>query len=355
MGFGESLLIRAEGDEHPHWAIVDSARRMHQGKEVNPALETMVACEAYPELVVLTHPHLDHTKGMADVVRRASPGAVVTCIEALMEPSDHLAAIFDADDRSANDVGQTIVAHAAMYDAWRKGRARRWPLHQEADPMTLGGWRLEILHPSEPEIQAVVDELQAGGEPNLNDVSAALLVERDSVRVVLAADGEHAAWQAVESRITPEHFRAVQPLKVPHHGSLHALHPVLIDPGRPSHGREQVVTPFPQSGRLPRFEAGQGVEQLLTSVGALHLTAMPLDLLPKLLPISLGDVQSTLEPVNFAGDDDLRLHRQRPPASASLGSGRRDPRECWVLLGIEANGDITVSHGAHAVHLVAKY
>src|SRR6266404_895500 len=247
MGLGESILLRVDGEDGPHWGVIDSARRIHEGKDVNPALETMVACEAYPELVVLTHPHLDHTKGMADIVRRAASGAVVTCVEALMEPSDHLEAISDADDRNANDVSQSIVAHAAMHNAWRKARARRWPLHQGADPLRLGQWQLEILHPSEPEIEAVVDQLQAGGTPNLNDVSAALLIKGDGIRVVLAADGERAAWQAVESRITPEHLRAVQPIKVPHHGSLEAIHPVLIDPDRPSVGREQVVTPFPQS------------------------------------------------------------------------------------------------------------
>lgn len=285
-------------------------------------------------------------------IRRASAGAVVTCIEKLMEPSDHPEAISDPDDRYAGDVGQSIVAHAAMRDAWRRGRARRWPLREGAPPLMLGEWRLEILHPSEAEVEAVVAQLQSGGDPNLNDVSAALLVEHNSIRLVLAADGERAAWEAIQSRIAPYHLRAVRPLKVPHHGSLNAIHPVLIDPGRASVGREQVVTPFPQSGRLPRFEPGQGAERLLESVRSLHLTAMPGDLLPTKRSISLAEVQTALEPVDFAGDDELQVHRQRPAARAPLEAGRRDPRECWVVLGVQSSGAISVTHGMHAVDLV---
>jgi hypothetical protein len=352
MGLGESILLRATGSDGPRWAVVDSARRVHDRKAVNPALDTLVACDAHPEVVVLTHPHRDHTKGMADIVRRASPGAVVTCIERLMEPSDMLKAISDPDDRTATDVGQSVAAHAAIDYAWRKGRARRWPLHHGAPPMTLGEWRLEVLHPSEPEIDAVVAELAAGGAPNFNDVSAALVVERDALRIVLAADGEHAAWEAVQTRMDPEHLRETRPVKLPHHGSRGAIHPVLIDPDRPLAGREPVLTPFSQSGRLPRFEAGQGVERLLLAAGELHLTAMPRDLLPTDLPVTLANVRACVEPVEFAGDDQLLVHPQRPPAHASLVSGRRDPRECWVLLGVGANGDVAVTHGAHALHLV---
>ncbi len=352
MGIGESILLRAEDEEGPHWAVIDSARRVYSGRGVNPALETLVACEAYPELVVLTHPHRDHTKGMADIVRRAAAGAVVTCIERLMEPSEHLQAVLDADDRNANDVGQAILAHAAIHDAWRTQRGRRWPLHVGAAPLALGSWRLRILHPSQPEIEAVVSEVSRGGDPNLNNVSAALLLERPPVQVLLAADGEQAAWESVQSRITPEHFRSIKSVKVPHHGSLGAIHPLITDPARPSANREQVATPFLQSGRLPRFDPGQGVEQLLASGGALHLTAMPYDLVPTELPIQLSEARAATEPVEFAGDSAVQIRRQRPPDHASLRSEVRDPGECWVLLGIDLTGAITVTHGSHAVHLI---
>jgi len=352
MGLGESILLRAEGSEGAHWAVVDSARRIHAGRSINPALDTLVSCDARPELVVLTHPHRDHTKGMADIVRRARPGAVVTCVERLMEPSDELAGVSDPDDRNATDTGQSVLAHAAIQYAWRKGQARRWPLHQGAPPMVLGDWRLEILHPSEDEVEAAAAELEVGSTPSLNNVSAALLVRRGELRVVLGADGEHAAWEAVRSRIAPEHLRDVRPVKVPHHGSLEAIHPVLSDASRPSSGREQALTPFPQSGRLPRFEPGQGAETLLTAGCALHLTAMPRDLLPTSSPVTLPVVQAAVKPVAFAGDDDLLVNHQRPVGHGSLVAGRRDPEECWVLLGIHTDGDVELTHGAHAVKLV---
>jgi beta-lactamase superfamily II metal-dependent hydrolase len=353
MGLGESILVRVEEADGAKWAVIDSARRVHNKVAINPALDTLVACDAHPDLVVLTHPHLDHTKGMADIVRRAAHGAIVACIEQLMEPADDLEALAEADDRLATDVAQSVATHAAMQQAWRKGIARRWPLEQEADPIMLGQWRIGILHPARAEIEAVAAEIAAGGDPNLNNVSAAFVVERGDTRLVLGADGEHAAWEAVQSRIDPDNLRKARPLKVPHHASRAAQHPVLTDAADPHAGREQVATPFPQSGRLPRFEPGQGADLLISAAGALHLTALPLDLLPTASPVTLSDVRTATEPVDFAGDPGLVVHRQAPPGSASLSRGRRDPRECWVMFGLGTDTKITVTHGAHAIRLVA--
>ena len=351
MGLGESILVRVGDEEGHRWAVIDSARRIHDGRGVNPALKTLVASDAYPELVVLTHPHRDHSKGMAEIVRRAAPGAVVTCIEELMEPSDYLDAVADADDRKAIDVGQATLAHAAIHDAWRSRKARRWPLHEGADPLVLGSWSLRIIHPSQLQVEAAVSQIRDGGEPNLNNVSAALLLERPPVQVLLAADGEYEAWESVQERLAPMHFRSIRPVKVPHHGSLGAIHPLITDASRPSVDREQIVTPFSQSGCLPRFEPDQGVEELLAAAGVLHLTAMPYDLIPSALPVSIDEARAATQPVAFAGDEDLQVRRNRPPSHASLTSGRRDPHECWVLLAIDLDGDVAVTHGAHAVHL----
>jgi len=349
MGLGESILLRFDDGGETRWGVIDSARKRVNGISVNPALEVLKAAGAHPSLVVLTHPHRDHAKGMADIVLRAGPDALVGCVVPLMEEEDELAAIVAEDDSVANGIGQTAVAHAAISTVWRDGRARRLNVEVEAEPFDCCGWEVTVLHPSRERAIDTGAALREGAEPNLNNVSAALTFTRGETSFLLAGDGEQEAWDDVKQRLGPGHLRDKNPLKVPHHGSVPALHAVVVDPSQPS-DREQVVTPFPSSGTLPRLEPDAGVDRLVSAGGSLRLTAMPVAALPKQPDLSVAEARTALQ-VGVFGDDDLEIPTiaLAPDESSFFEEGDRDPRECWVVLRLADDGTIDAELGSHAL------
>ena len=350
-GFGESIVLRAESPDGVAWGVVDSARRDRRGTSVNPARQLLRRCGVRPDMVVLTHPHADHSGGFAALVDDAGPEATVGCVEPLMEELAPFPPERDPDDVRGQRQSQTRLAHLAIQQSWQKG-SHRWAMLVGGESRTLGDWTLAVLNPALAELNAAVAARRAGASPNLNDLSAALLLARGDVRIVLAADCAWDAWVNVESRLSPEHLRATRPVKVPHHGSKEAIHPVLIDSSNLTPGRDQVVTPFPRSGRLPRFEPDQGADRLLQSAGDLLLTALPVDLVPTAESTTIGEVRAALTSEDFGGDPDFPVRDERPPSKAALESAERDPRAAWVLLGVHDDGTIDALRGPHAVRLM---
>jgi hypothetical protein len=309
-GFGESLVLRAQSGDKAVWAVIDAA-----------------------------------------LVEQAAPGATIACVEPLLEPPSPYAVSEDPDDAAAVRRSQTKMAHLAIKRAWRTG-SPKWPLVQ-ASQHDFAGWRITVLHPDADTLKEALSQYASGIDVNLNDISASLLVERDGLAFVLGADGEQAAWTAIAARLAPEDLRHTRPVKVPHHGSRDAIRPVLIDPDQPDVGRPQVVTPFPNSGTLPRFDPDHGVELLLRAGGEVELTAMPVDLVPTAAAVTLIEAREALLADDFEGDEEIPIQLTSPvTGSASLMPGRRDPYESWVLLAIHADGDIEVLRGAHAIHFV---
>jgi beta-lactamase superfamily II metal-dependent hydrolase len=346
-GFGESLVVRAAGEAGPRWAVVDSARRERAGSSVNPAGALLAEQTASPTLVVLTHSHLDHTSGLAEIVDGLRPGATIGCVEPLLTaPSPHAPAE-DPDDRAAVQRSQTDLAHTAITRAWSAG-AGKW---STIEPMsfTLNGWTLTVLHPDSNAVAETVERFRDGRRVNLNNLSALLLVERGDIAVVLGADSEQEAWAAVEERLRPADLVQVRPVKSSHHGSTTGIHQVLVNENAIDPHRRHVVTPFPRSGTLPRFDPDEGAERLLRAADQLHLTAMPVDLIPTGGSVGLSDVRAALTREDFEGDAAFDIRDEQPEGAGGLIAGTRDPLETWVLLGVHVDGRVEVSHGGHAV------
>jgi hypothetical protein len=349
-GFGESIAIRAATDGEPVWGVVDSARRERRGSSVNPTVDLLAAHRASPSLVLLTHPHADHTGGMTAVIEIAAPGATIGCIEPLLETPSPYAVPEDPDDLAAVSRSQTKLAHYAIRSAWSAGHPKWSLLHDST--RELAGWSLTVLHPAEVEIDDAITRFRAEQGVNLNDLSASLLIERGDIALVLGADCEEAAWTAVAERMSPENLLHTRPIKVPHHGSRDAIQPVLIDRRKRNPARAQIVTPFPRSGTLPRFEQGQGVEWLLDA-GAVELTALPgVDLVPTGAEVTLAAARQAMSTDDFASDSALQIRPQHPAGVPELRASARDPYETWVMLGIRSDGGVEVTRGTHAVQLV---
>jgi hypothetical protein len=349
-GFGESIAIRAATDGEPVWAVVDSARRQRRGGSVNPAVDLLAVHRARPSLVLLTHPHSDHTGGMTAVIEIAAPGATIGCIEPLLETPSPYAPPEDPDDLAAISRSQTKLAHYAIRSAWSAGHPKWSLLHDSA--RELAGWTLTVLHPATAEIDDAIARFQAEQDVNLNDLSASLLIERDDIALVLGADCEQAAWTAVADRMHPDDLLHTRPIKVPHHGSREAIRPVLIDRHARDPERALIVTPFPRSGTLPRFEEGQGVEWLLDA-GAVELTALPgVDLVPAGVEVTLAAARQAMTTKDFEGDPALQIRPQQPEDAPQLRASPRDPHETWVMFGIRSDGTVELTRGTHAVRLV---
>lgn len=350
-GFGESIVIRVASDPEPLWAVIDSARRERAGQSVNPAKALLTAQQATPRLVMLTHSHLDHTSGMAEIIDGVRPDATIACVEPLLTSPSSRSPAEDPDDRVAVQRSQTDLAHVAITHAWSSGVAK-WSTIQPTS-FTLGDWTLSVLHPDSQAVADAVTRHEGGRRVHLNDLSASLLVEHADVALVLGADSEQAAWSAVEGRLSPAHLLHARPVKASHHGSTTGIHPVIVNEQAVDPDREHVVTPFPRSGTLPRFEPGEGAERLIRASGRLHLTALPVDLIPTHGPVTLADIRHALIHEDFEGDDAIDIRLEEPKSAGSLGAGSRDPFESWVLLGVHLDGRIDVARGAHALELTA--
>jgi beta-lactamase superfamily II metal-dependent hydrolase len=350
-GFGESIVLRAATDTEPVWAVIDSARRERRRKTVNPALDLLVDQRARPSLVLLTHPHQDHTSGMAAIIERAAPGAILACVEPLLHPPSPYAPVEDPDDAAAVSRSQAGLAHRAMHSAWNGGSSK-WSLLQGTS-RELADWMLTVLHPTADEVDEAIARYGNRQRVNLNDLSASLLVEHKDIALVLGADCEHAAWTAIRNRMQPDDLLHTRPIKVPHHGSRKAIHPVLIDHSQRDVDRLQIVTPFPSSGRLPRFEADQGIEMLIAAAGSVDLTAMPVDLVASETTVTLAAARGAMPVEEFEGDPALCIRLDRPGGTTDLQPAVRDPYETWTMIGIQLDGQVVTSRGEHAVQIVA--
>ena len=95
------------------------------------------------------------------------------------------------------------------------------------------------LHPVRP-----VDPAQWSDDPNT--ISSAMLVEWHDLRLLLGADVPSSEWPGIAEAFPDLNHHAA--MKVPHHGSRGAIHPLFAN-GDPE--RFWIITPF-YPKQLPR-------------------------------------------------------------------------------------------------------
>jgi hypothetical protein len=286
---------------------------------------------------------------MPAIIEMAAQGATIGCIEPLLEAPSPYAPPEDPDDLAAIARSQTKLAHYAIRAAWSAGHPKWSLLHDST--REFAGWTLTVLHPAQAEIDVAIARFHEDKDVNLNDLSASLLIERGDTALVLGADCEQAAWTAIADRMHPNDLLHTRPIKVPHHGSREAIQRVLIDRDTRDLDRALIVTPFPRSGTLPRFDQGQGVECLLDA-GALELTALPVDLVATGANVTLAAARDAMLTEDFEGDDALQIRSHQQADAPQLRASVRDPYETWVMLGIHPDGAIEVTRGTHAIQIV---
>jgi Metallo-beta-lactamase superfamily len=173
-GLGESIMVRVPPD---HWAVIDSLRRHVATGERNPALQLLERFDASPEVVVLTHPHLDHADGLPSLLARRRPGALVGCALHFIDVDR------DRESPDAEAVWQTgaaALALSAIADVWEREPAARLVLRSGME-FPVGPATAEVLFP----ISSGPSPIQDGYD--LNRLSSPMLIRWEEASILLGA------------------------------------------------------------------------------------------------------------------------------------------------------------------------
>lgn len=254
-GTGELIVVHAPGGV---WMLVDGCRKQQGKWYAQRVLENYAAT---PTAIVLTHPHRDHAGGVADLIEDHCDDErdEWPLLGLLPPPELHDPSTVDAD--AAEKRGLAEQAVAAIQDRWERRPACRWEL-TVGTSRKLGDVRVEVVAPL-PRTDGTF-----GKDPN--ERSSVLRLVWGDLRVVLSGDlAPKSTWSRLLAHAAdlPDHGA----WKVPHHGSLEALHPTMLasTPTAP-----RVLTPFASQG-LPRFDDDEGMAKLLESVEEVWLTSLP--------------------------------------------------------------------------------
>ncbi len=164
---GQSIKVLVDGG--PTGAVLDALAR------ALPATDRRI------DVVIMTHPHLDHFGGLIDVLSLYDVG------------------VFIGSGRRAD-----VTAYRGLHEALI---ASEVPYIQvgEGDAITVGEYRLAILSPSSQEF--------LGGD--LNDTSLAFILSAPEFKAFFAGD----IGEGVEERLVRDYDINADILKVGHHGS----------------------------------------------------------------------------------------------------------------------------------------
>lgn len=262
-GVGEALAVHlCDGV----WMLVDSCIDSTSGTPA-PAryLDLLGVAPESVELIVGTHWHDDHMRGISELVRRY-PAARFYCSSVLKDDDFH-AFVAGGATRMLTSAGTTELAAVLRLFDERQVHTGRRPLLVWPDRPV---WRrnsdsVRALSPSDESVKAFLVRVAAlypsVGDaktriPSIrpNDASVVLWIEVGGGVVLLGADLEHRSdpvlgWQAIlDSPVRPQ--RLAEVIKVPHHGSATGhdegvWNQMLV--GVPT----AVLTPFARSG-LPK-------------------------------------------------------------------------------------------------------
>lgn len=257
-GYGESIVLHV-GDGA--WVIVDScvdsrgtprALRYLESIGIDPAVAV--------KLIVATHWHDDHIRGLAQLVLQCDQAAF-SCAAALSR-KEFLSVIGTLERRHFSVNGSGVRELFRVFTRLKEARSK--PSYAIANRKIYRGDNCEVwsLSPSDTAYQeflgAIGSLVPSEGEtkrriPDIspNEIAVALWIEVGDVAVLLGSDLERRGWvEILQSAARPAGTASA--FKIPHHGSENADEPEVwkrildADP-------VAVLTPWQRGGRaLPR-------------------------------------------------------------------------------------------------------
>lgn len=266
-GFGECSVIHV-GDGH--WIIVDSClNKASKRPAALEYLESIGADLALVKLIVATHWHDDHVRGLAALVE-ACPHADV-CISAFLTNEEFLTTVFAHDERPLTAVTSGVREMRRVLDLRRGRRVIRAVADRRIlqIPELSHGKECEVwaLSPCDGAHERFLQSLSklvpgAGSQKRRvaaiapNSCSVVVLLTVGSLAILLGADLEEEGvvkgWSAILSSAGRPNRKAAF-FKVPHHGSSNAHHPdvwrhmLVEDP-------VYAVAPYDRGHKLPTNE-----------------------------------------------------------------------------------------------------
>jgi hypothetical protein len=244
-GFGESIVIHAGNGE---WVIVDSCINSRSGKPAALTYfgEIQVEPSTAVKLIVATHWHDDHIRGMSEL-NRVCTSAKFACSMALTRREFlEVAKVYTSRPLSEVSSGPTEIFRTL---STLKSR-RQFPVHTIADRplfrMRRGStgsidWEVTALSPGDAELDRFLASIVALipssptattksrlPNPDQNELSVATWITLGDIHILLGADLEEygipgRGWTAVLASSTrPQGVASL--FKISHHGSANGHH-----------------------------------------------------------------------------------------------------------------------------------
>ena len=254
-GYGESVLVHiGQG----RWIIADSC--ISDAGEPQ-ALDYLLSIGVDPAdavtLIVATHWHDDHIRGMAKLVD-ACPNAEFSCASALRR-EEFLGAIHALNRRGAFAASSGVrELHTVFSSLAERGGSPHFAI-ADRRLLATGGCEIWSLSPHNTEfvrfLRSIGTLFPREGQTNFrvpdvspNHVAVVLWVQVQDVAVLLGADLERAGW--VQILDSPGRIQTgATAFKVPHHGAASAYEPrvwrELLDPNPIA-----VLTPWRRGGHV---------------------------------------------------------------------------------------------------------
>ena len=276
-GYGESVVVHLG---RGLWMIVDSCvdsdgdprpLRYLEGLRVDPS-------EAV-RLVVATHWHDDHIRGVSEVLARC--GKADFCCSAALRTEEFLAAIGRMEARWNARVSSGVREMSAVLSSLGRARRPSWALADRRLYLVPGA-EVWALSPDDAVFERFLRSLSrflpSRGEPKRrvtspspNEVSVVLWVNGGGVVALLGADLERTGWRHIVDGGARPGGRA-SAFKLPHHGSENAHEPAVW---------QELLTPSPVAVVAPWIRGGRSlpeasdVRRILTLTSQAYTTARP--------------------------------------------------------------------------------
>lgn len=290
-GIGESVVAHLGNGK---WIVVDSC--LAAGGERPIAIEYLeclgVDISQNLELVVASHWHDDHIRGLAQLVKDA-PKATFVCSAALLK-KEFLTLVAASrncrliEHTSGLSEFRTILDHLTDEKGKKSGPDRYADegklLHRTEHPHSIEVWSLS------PSAQTITDSnlffaefLPIEGEPiarvrtpSPNEVSVVILIKSAEVSILLGADletgaNERRGWRAIiRSNVCPESRSGIY--KVAHHGSSNADFPEIWTAKL---NRTPVAAVAPYNRGVKPLPSVEDVSRMKEAAHSLYCTAWP--------------------------------------------------------------------------------
>lgn len=251
-GYGEAIAVRTPGG---NWLAVDSCR--DQGR--TPTRDLIP--DGRLSYAVLTHPHEDHAKGFADIVRDGVHDKI-GCASPRVKRVDKWEDTDDDIERSRKSYVDKAIRTIA--NTWEESPDKEWNMRR-GDVEHVDGVRVTVLHPDDASVEQVPDD------PNL--LSTPLVIEWEGNRILLGAEIPTNVWDDL-----PEAFSQLADhdvLKIPHHGSKRNVSLRFADASEAQRERNWILTPWKRGPGLPQYHNESGLSWLLKKNGKVYATWLP--------------------------------------------------------------------------------